>query len=441
VHSSLFGEKKMKTQYIIGIIIGVILIGSAVIFFSLNQNDVADENTNENDSDIISDINLSSEIQFHESANNFGFELLQEFITYPDYNENPFFSPYSIFTALAMTYEGAAGNTADEMATVLNIKQDNESFHQYVHNLYITLNNNTEYTISTANALWIKQNFQILEQYLSDVEQVYNAESTNIDFSNTEQAAQIINQWVENKTNTHIQNLISPEAIDPVLTKLILTNAIYFKGTWEVQFDKENTTDRPFTVSSGETIDVPTMNLIDTENVFNYTETDEFQMLELPYSGDELSMIILLPKENNDLSTIINSITEEEYVEWIYSMTENEVNIYLPKFTITTPLYSIVDMLSNLGIHDAFDLQADFSGIDGGYDLYIAYVFHKAFIDVNEEGTEAAAATAVIMNFKSVNGGGNSRIVFDCNNPFLYLIQHKETGTILFMGTMDNPVL
>jgi len=218
-------------QYIIGIIIGVILIGSAVIFFSLNQNDVADENTNENDSDIISDINLSSEIQFHESANNFGFELLQEFIMNPDYNENPFFSPYSIFTALAMTYEGAAGNTADEMATVLNIKQDNESFHNYIHNLYTTLNNNTEYTISTANALWIQQYYPIIEQYLLVVEQFYNAESTTINFSNPDHAADIINQWVENKTNNLIQNLISSVAIDPIYTKLILTNAIYFKGS------------------------------------------------------------------------------------------------------------------------------------------------------------------------------------------------------------------
>lgn len=437
----LYGEKEMKIQYMIGIIIGVILIGSAITFFSLNQPKVSDENPNDNDSDIISDINLSSEMQFHESANNFGFKLLQQFIANPMYHENPFFSPYSIFTALAMAYEGAAGNTAVEMAAVLNIQQDNESFHNYVLDLYNNLNNNTEYNMSTANAAWIEQDFTILDQYIRIVENFYQAESTNIDFSNPEQAATIINQWVENNTNNLIRDLVTADAIDPALTRLILTNAIYFKGAWEVQFDKENTTDRPFTTSLGETIDVPTMSLVGTQDTFYYTENQDFQMIELPYTGNDLSMIIILPKETRSLSTFINSITEEDYAEWLDTMEKEEVDLYLPKFTITTPLYSIGDMLSNLGIHDAFTYNADFSGITGTKDLLIQYVFHKAFIEVNEEGTEAAAATAVVMNLLSINGGNHSRIVFDCDHPFIYLIQQMETGTILFMGAMGNPTV
>ena len=246
---------------------------------------------------------------FHQSANNFGFKLLQQFIMNPDYNENPFFSPYSIFTAIAMAYEGAAGNTADEMAAVLNIEQDNESFHNYIHYLYNIFNQKKEYNISTANAIWIEKTYQVLDKYINIVEDFYEAESSNIDFSNPELAAEIINQWVENKTNNLIQDLIKPDAITTDFTKLILTNAIYFKGIWKVQFNKENTTERLFILPSGETVDVPTMSLINTEDVFNYTETDELQMLELPYTGNNISMIILLPKENIELSTIINSIS------------------------------------------------------------------------------------------------------------------------------------
>ena len=431
----------MKIKYIGSIFIIVIILISALILFILNQQNVPDDN--EDNSDNIQNINLSSEAIFHEAANNFGFELLQQFIAHPIYNNNPFFSPYSIFTALAMTYEGAEGNTADEMAEVLNIEQDNESFHNYVQYLYNIFNQNNEYNISTANALWIEQTYQVLDQYIDIVEEFYNAESENIDFSNPELAAEIINQWVENKTNDLIQDLIKPDDITPYITKLILTNAIYFKGTWEIQFDKENTTDRPFTLSSGNTIDIPTMLLIDTEDFFNYTETDEFQMLELPYTGNNISMIIILPKEDNDPSTIINSISDsdESYNDLLDSMEERNVNIYLPKFNITTPQYSIVEILYNLGIHDAFTYDADFSGISGNYDLFIKDVIHKAFIEVNEEGTEAAASTGVIMNLKSMPGEINDRVIFNCDHEFLYLIQENETGTILFMGVMNNPTL
>ncbi len=425
----------MKKSYTIGICIVLILIASVTIFLLSNQSDVSDEKTTNNDQDSVSDMNLSSEMQFHKSVNTFGFELLKQFIKNPEYNENPFYSPYSIFTALAMAYEGARGNTADEMAAVLNIQQDNESFHDYVLDLYNTFNNNTAYNLSTANAAWIQQDYLILDEYIQTVEEFYQAEASNINFSNPAQAAAIINQWVENKTNNLIHDLITADAIDPVLTKLILTNAIYFKGTWEIQFEKVNTTNRSFTTSLDETTDVPTMSLTNTTDMFYYTETDEFQMLELPYTGNDLSMMILLPKENNTLSSVINTLSEESYTECLDAMRPGQVNIYLPKFNITTPQYSLRDMLSTLGIHDAFSINADFSGMTGHKELNIKQVFHKGFISVNEEGTEAAAATGTVMVFSMHSG----RITFNCDHPFLYLIQHKQTGTILFMGTMNNP--
>jgi len=350
---------------------------------------------------------------------------------------NLFISPYSIFTALAMTYEGARGETADEMANVLSVEQDNESFHSYMKNLYEVLNTkNAEYNISTANALWVKENLQLLEAYLDIIREYYGGDATEVDYSNPTEAAAIINQWVENQTNGLIKDLITADAISP-LTALILTNAIYFKGIWETQFDPVNTTNRTFETSVETSVETPTMSLVDTEDVFYYTETDDLQILELPYTGDDISMIILLPK-NNDLSLIIDTIESDMFSEWIGSMVETNVDIYLPKFKVETS-YSLGDYLIELGMNIPFTSSADFSGITGGRDLFISKVIHKAFIDVNEEGTEAAAATAVTMT-TSINGDGSSRIIFDCNHPFMYLIQHKQTGTILFMGSINDPL-
>jgi serpin B len=220
---------------------------------------------------------------------------------------------------------------------------------------------------------------------------------------------------------------------------LILTNAIYFNGTWQVQFDEANTTEREFELSTGEKTNVSTMVLTGTEDRFNYTETDQLQLLELPYSGDEISMIIGLPKDDVSLSTVINDLNETAYNAWFDSMKKEEIDIYLPKFKIETPVLNLNQYLQTLGIQAAFSTSADFSGITGNKDLLISNVLHKAYIDVNEVGTEAAAATAVIMELTSVNGGGSSRITFDCDHPFLFMLQHKETGTILFMGTVEHP--
>jgi len=219
---------------------------------------------------------------------------------------------------------------------------------------------------------------------------------------------------------------------------LILTNAIYFKGIWKTQFDPVNTTNRTFETTAGTSVEVPTMSLVNTEDVFYYTETDELQILELPYTGDDISMVILLPKDN-DLSSVISTIDNDMFSTWIESMVETSVDIYLPKFEVETS-YKLKDYLIALGMNIPFSSAADFSGITGGKDLFISEVVHKAFIDVNEEGTEAAAATAVIMIETAPNGGGSSRIVFDCDHPFLYLIQHKQTGTILFMGSISDPL-
>jgi serpin B len=339
-----------------------------------------------------------------------------------------------------MTYEGARGITADEMKEVINIEQDNESFHKYIQSLYQYLNSNEDYNISTANALWVKENYPFLDEYKDLILTYYGGNSTDLDFSNPEYAAQIINGWIENKTNNLIQDLLSPGDIDPLFTVLILTNAIYFKGTWQIQFDEKNTTDRPFETAEETYTDVETMKLTGTEDQFNYTENEIMQVLELPYTGNEITMTILLPKEGYMVRDIIGSMDHERYKELIDSLNNTEVDIYLPKFTITTPVYNLNDYLSKLGMPTAFSGAADFSGMNGFGELYIGKVLHKAFIEVNEEGTEAAAATAVTTLATSMEDQNLSqRIIFDANHPFIFLIQHKITGTILFMGTVTDP--
>lgn len=422
----------MKQKAIIAIIVSLLIIGSVYVVLTADLEVKYETEETEDDKPEA----LGNITSFNEAVNDFSFDFFKKLYDDKGSTDNIFYSPYSVFTALAMTYEGARENTAVEMGKVLSIEQDNESFHEYMQSLYNYLNENSEYNISTANAMWVMESFDLLQEYVDIIQTYYGGESSEVDFANAEEAAAIINQWVENKTNNLIKDLVPADALSD-LTRLVLTNAIYFKGTWMVQFDKENTTDRDFTDIQGNTNTVSTMKLIGTENTFNYTETEQFQMLELPYDGDEISMMIILPKDGVELSDVVDLLNKDSYCDWIESMYKTELDIYLPKFEFETS-YTLNDYLIELGMVDAFDYRADFSGIDGQPDLYISSVLHKAFVEVNEEGTEAAAATAVVITLKAINGGGSSRIIFDANHPFLFTIHHKETGTILFMGEVAD---
>ena len=421
----------MKLQYILTIIVALIVISVGVVVVIVQ---------NQPYSDIIGDDIIPDDegpipvgnLTFQDAVNSFSFKIFEEL--FEEDNNNLFISPYSIFTALAMTYEGAKGETAEEMADVLHVEQDNESFHLYMKTLYDVLNiQNIDYNISTANALWVKKNLQLLEEYLNIIREFYGGDATEVDYSNPSESAAIINQWVENQTNGLIKDLITEDMINP-LTALILTNAIYFKGIWKTQFDPENTTNRPFETAAGTSVEAETMTLVNTYDRFYYAENDDMQLLELPYAGDDISMMIFLPKIN-DIASFVNTIDIEMFSTLKASMIERKVDIYLPKFEVETQ-YVLKENLMNLGMTIPFTENADFSLITGSKELFISNVIHKAFIDVNEEGTEAAAATAVVME-TTANGGSN--IVFDCNHPFLYLIYHKQTGTILFMGSITDP--
>ena len=419
----------MKYKIIAAVVCLILVIGGFFVLTFEKENSVTKTPSNNNLPPIG---NVTS---FDEAVNAFALKFYKEF--HRDHGDNNIFiSPYSIFTALAMAYEGARNTTAEEMKNVLSIEQDNESFHRYMQMLYEYLNERSEYNISTANALWPRIGYNLLQNYINIIETYYGGKISEVDYSKPEEAAGIINSWIENKTNHLIKNLISPAAITPD-TMLILTNAIYFKGIWKLRFDIANTTIREFKTPNGN-IDVPMMQMVNTNNFFNYTENEEMQVLELPYSGDNISMLIFLPKKSFNISDIVEYLNETTFYNIIDSMSEKKVDIYLPRFEIKTPMYELNKHLVNLGMPTAFSANADFSGIDGIGELSISQVLHKAFIKVDENGTEAAAATAV-MFVTAVNGDSNSRIIFDCDHPFLFMIYHKQSNTILFMGSIVNP--
>lgn len=422
----------MKLQTIIVFIVCLLIVGTAFIFIVEDNSDIAN-NIAETEEDPL--LALGEDASYNDAVNAFSFNLFEKLLEDPENKENIFYSPYSSYTALAMAYEGAYGQTAEEMKKVLCINQDSEEFHEYMQTLYEYLNSEGDYDISTANALWPDDNFGLLQEYVNLIETVYGGESSEVDFSNPEEAVEIINQWVEDKTNNLIQDLLVPENVGSDTT-LVLTNAIYFKGTWKVQFDKEDTINRVFETSQGDSISVPTMCMVDKDEEFNYFENVNMEILEMPYSGEDISMMIFLPKDDKDLTEIVKSMDHESYNELINSMSKTKLDIYLPKFTIETPAFSLKDDLIDLGMPTAFSGAADFSGIGPGVG-WISDVLHKAFINVSEEGTEAAAATAIIFeNATNIN----SKVVFDADHAFLFTIHHKETNTILFMGKVDNPL-
>lgn len=372
----------------------------------------------------------SSVISLVEALNDFSVDFYQTIAESED--GNIFFSPYSIFTALSMVYEGANGTTAEEMHDVLSIAQHDDATLGSFGRLYNLLNQNQEgYTISTANAFWTHEDYEFLQSYLDLLHDFYLAEGHELDFAQNVEAAEIINTWIENHTNDKIKNMIQPEVLSD-MTKLVLTNAIYFKGLWDQQFDPDNTYDADFTLATNETVTVDMMVSDSDNNRFNYTETDTLQLLKLYYQERNLSMIIVLPKENN-ISWAESAMTAENLSTWNEQFYEREIPVYLPKFKFETK-YTLNDLLIEMGMVDAFAPGiADFSGMDGTMNLFISKVLHQAYIEINEEGTEAAAATAVIMDLTAIPD------YFMADHPFMFLIQHEETGAVLFMGTVMDP--
>lgn len=376
------------------------------------------------------------------AANNmFAFKLYKKLAaenTNPD--ENVFFSPFSISSALAITYEGAKEKTAEEIKTVFFFPESIDTLRNGYRAVNTGINaGDAGYDLHIANALWAENTYPFLNDYITTAEEYYSADLTNLDFINKPEESRLtINKWAEEKTEEKIKNLIPAGMIDP-LTRLVITNAIYFKGTWVKQFDQNNTYKADFITSSGETVKVWMMQRTDEDAIYGYAENDEFQMLKMPYEhecGKELSMIAVLPKDN-DLRAVEETLDAVKLAETEESLETQQVLVYFPKFRLETE-YTLSETLKEMGMPTAFLRAADFSGMDGTTDLFISDVVHKAYVDVNEEGTEAAAATAVVMKLTTVSEE-EPVPVFRADHPFIFLIQDNETGNILFMGRISNP--
>jgi serine protease inhibitor len=367
------------------------------------------------------------------------YHTLQRDEQYAD--QNIFFSPYSISTAFALTYEGAKGTTADEIRSVFHFPENSTVRQEGYRDLIADLNSpDAAYTLQTANALWAEENYPFLPAYIETAQQYYAAEVRNMDFASApEESRQTINRWVEDQTEDRIKDLIPQGAIDS-LTCLVITNAIYFKGTWVLQFDENNTHPAEFRSEGGEYVSVDMMQRTDVDARYAYSETDDLQILRMPYeheSGKALSMLVILPKDGN-ITTAETALGTTGLVDAIASMETTQVKVFFPKFTLETT-YSLSNTLKAMGMPAAFGLDADFSGMDGTRDLFITNVLHKAFVDVNEEGTEAAAATAVIMG-KGMSTEDAPVPVFRADHPFIFLITDDETGNLLFMGRVADPM-
>ena len=383
--------------------------------------------------------------QVVDANNQFAFDLYSEL----DKSEqgNIFYSPHSISAALAMTYEGGKGQTADEMKSVFHFPESNVLRPNFAA-IYNDINQgNKAYELRTGNALWVQNDFPFLEDYTSRVEKYYGGKAANLDFvSETEKSRQTINSFIEQQTNNKIKDLI-PAGFINSMTRLVLTNAIYFKGTWEWEFDKSDTRDQDFKITPNNIVKTPMMYMDPDKARFNYADLDELQILELPYKGEKISMLILLPKQGEDFDRETGEVIKSEYTLEDIELSSEKLNEYrsqmketkldsisLPKFEFDTK-YFMKDTLSNLGMSTAFSGGADFSGMTGNKDLFISFVIHQAYVKVDEKGTEAAAATAVGMELNSAM----PRNFFRADHPFIFIIQEKETGNILFMGRVTDP--
>jgi len=352
---------------------------------------------------------------------------------------NLFFSPYSIESALAMTYGGARGETAAQMARVLHFSLPADQLQRAAAELIKSLeaaglaNGKPACELVVANALWGQKGYPYQPAFLDLLTRNYGASLEQVDFAQSELVRQQINAWVEKQTREKIKDLVPPGALDEH-TRLVITNAIYFKGAWADPFKKELTREEPFHLDAERTVPVE---LMYQQHQLPYMETDEMQAVELPYAGRRLSMVVLLPKKLDGLAALEKQLTPEAIERWVSQFRGQDVQLSLPKFTMTRQV-ELAGELRAMGMTEAFSDKADFSGITSAEGLAVSKVIHKAFIDVNEEGTEAAAATAVVMRPTAVLRRPAPPVVFRADHPFVFMIRDRQTTAVLFMGRMEE---
>jgi serpin B len=362
-----------------------------------------------------------------ESINEFNFKIFKQI---SEGEGNVFISPYSIYSAMAITYEGAEGDTEREFQKALGYPEKDYLRKNYA-GLYNRINEKSRYyELKTGNALWAQEGHPILKSYIETVERHYGAKAVNLDFANeTERARQTINEFISRQTAGKIKELFPRGILSPA-TKLVITNAVYFKGNWKYEFDPKLTQKAPFYVGKSREVEIDMMHLIPDKVEFSYYEDEKFKALELPYKGDSVSMLIALSK---DEANSFDGFNADYFKKVLNSLRPKRFDdIYIPKFTLREK-YMLKKTFMKLGLVDAFSDRADFSGIDGSRNLFIEEVIHEAFVKVDEKGTEAAGATGVVMREVSMGE------VFKADRPFLFFIYEKSTETILFSGKLVEP--
>jgi serpin B len=370
-----------------------------------------------------------------EGNNAFAFSLYSQL---RKQDGNLFFSPESIFTAFAMAYAGARGSTASEIASTLHFTLAPDQLYPAMGALLNNLNAaHPGYQLHVADALWAEKDYAFLDDFLTLTASDYGAGFNRVDFKSAPDAVRsTINQWVEQKTENKIKDLLPPGAVNSA-TRLVLTNAIYFKGDWQAQFDKASTKDEDFHLSQTQIVEAPLMHL---QGRFSLFSDGTFQVLDIPYKSGELSMIVFLPNDISGLPALEQSLTAATAKQWLSQLKPiSKVILTLPKFKMTQQ-FELGGALSAMGMAKAFDQNAaNFSGMTGNRDLWISAAIHKAFVDVNEEGTEAAAATGIVMR-SSAMAYEPPPTIFRADHPFIFLIRDNRSGGILFMGRVIDPM-
>ncbi|MBN2035939.1 MAG: serpin family protein [Chitinispirillaceae bacterium] len=368
------------------------------------------------------------------SVNDFGLELFKRLSSG---TENVFLSPYSVFTALGIACAGAQGATAREMKKVLRIRHKGDAFHARMKKAqeYLqTLEKDQGFQLKSANALWADQRYPFLKSYVDRMHLHYAARITNLDFINRSgQAINTINKWVEEKTGHKIKDLLQTL---PDGAKLVITNAVYFKADWEHAFSKDRTREEPFYPAPDKKVIVPMMTK--TIDDLYYYENSRVQLVRIPYKKGAIEMAVLLPKKGIRLKRIENMLNAQTMQSLLDSASTQEVELSLPRFKMEFGC-SLVTTLMAMGMNMPFSPDADFSLMDGTKKLSIGQVRHKAFVEVDEKGTEAAAATAVTMVYASARTEQSPKI-FKADRPFLFVIRDAALGCFLFLGRVGNPL-
>ena len=387
--------------------------------------------------EIMHEVNQTEIEKLAYANNSFAFKLFQEL---KSGQENTFYSPYSLYQALTMIYAAARTGTAEQFEAVLALPWTNNQVHELSKAMNDSLNAQNEssqnedatFSLNIANGLWTQKDLHIEQAFLDLLASNYQTETQSVDFSQAQEAADLINRWVEEKTEGKIRDIAQPGMFN-TNTSLALTNAVYFNAAWRLPFNEENTQKENFTLLSGEEQQVDMM--FQNEN-FNVLKNETIQMVELPYAKSTIVMDLISPLDG-DWDAFIDDLNTEQLQAYLEQMTNDSVNLKMPKFRVETPEMDLIRPLQSLGLVDVFGMAADLSGMTGDKSQFISTLVQKAFIDVDEAGTEAAAATLAIAQAKGMFNPQPVEISFD--KPFVYLIRDTETGAILFLGSLMKP--